>query len=144
MESDTARLRELARSLPEKPGIYFFLDSQRQVLYIGKARSLSDRVKNYFLPTSDLKVLNILAEAQDIDYILTDTEREAAFLENNFIQQHQPKFNERLKDDKSYPYIKLTVQESYPGIYFTRRVQPDGARYFALSVRLYRRAKPYT
>ena len=95
MESDTARLRELARSLPEKPGIYFFLDSQRQVLYIGKARSLSDRVKNYFLPTSDLKVLNILAEAQDIDYILTDTEREAAFLENNFIQQHQPKFNER-------------------------------------------------
>jgi excinuclease ABC subunit C len=130
MDQSTARLKEMARSLPEKPGIYFFLGSQKQVLYIGKARSLSDRVKSYFLPTSDPKVLNILAEALDIDYILTDTEREASFLENNFIQQYQPKFNERLKDDKSYPYIKLTVQEPYPGIYFTRRVKPDGARYF--------------
>ncbi len=130
MDRSTARLKELARSLPAKPGIYFFLGSQKQVLYIGKARSLDNRVKSYFLPTSDPKVLNILAEALDIDYILTDTEREASFLENNFIQQYQPKFNERLKDDKSYPYIKLTLQESYPGIYFTRRVKSDGARYF--------------
>ncbi len=130
MDQAPALLKDLAQNLPNKPGIYFFLGRYKQVLYIGKARSLSDRVRSYFLPTSDPKVLNILAEARDIDYILTDTEREAAFLENNFIQQHQPKFNERLKDDKSYPYIKLTVQEPFPGIYMTRRVQPDGARFF--------------
>ncbi len=123
-------LKNRARSLPDKPGIYFFMGQDKRVLYIGKARSLQDRVRSYFLPTSDLKVHNILAEAEDIDYILTDTEREAAFLENNFIQQYQPKFNERLKDDKSFPYLKLTVQEPFPGIYLTRRVEPDGARYF--------------
>ncbi len=130
MGGDKHRLLTLARNLPDKPGIYFFLGREKQVLYIGKARSLADRVRTYFLPTADTKVLNILAEALDIDYILTDSEREAAFLENNFIQQYQPKFNERLKDDKSFPYLKLTMQESYPGIYLTRRVEADGARYF--------------
>ncbi len=130
MGGDQHRLLPLARSLPDKPGIYFFLGRDKQVLYIGKARSLADRVRTYFLPTSDSKVHNILAEALDIDYILTDSEREAAFLENNFIQQYQPKYNERLKDDKSFPYLKLTMQEPYPGIYLTRRVEEDGARYF--------------
>jgi excinuclease ABC subunit C len=123
-------LKQTAGGLPEKPGIYFFLGENKEVLYIGKARSLRARVRTYFLPTSDSKVQNILAETRDIDYILTESEREAAFLEQNFIQHTQPKFNERLKDDKSFPYLKLTVQESYPGIYLTRRVQPDGARYF--------------
>ena len=123
-------LKDRARSLPDKPGIYFFMGGEKRVLYIGKARSLQDRVRSYLLPTSDPKVRNILAEAEDIDYILTGSEREAAFLENNFIQQYQPKFNERLKDDKSFPYLKLTVQEPFPGIYLTRRVEPDGARYF--------------
>ncbi len=130
MHARDPNLRDKARSLPSKPGIYFFLGLDKKVLYIGKARSLQDRARSYFLPTSDPKVHNILAEALDIDYILTDSAREAAFLENNFIQQYQPKFNERLKDDKSFPYLKLTVQESWPGIYLTRRVEPDGARYF--------------
>jgi len=116
--------------LPKKPGIYFFKNAAGEVVYIGKARQLSDRVKSYFQPTSDPKIQNILAETADIDYILTDSEREAAFLENNFIQQHQPKFNLRLKDDKSFPYLKLTVPERFPGIYFSRKVVEDGAKYF--------------
>jgi excinuclease ABC subunit C len=116
--------------LPKKPGIYFFKNSAGEVIYIGKARLLSDRVKSYFQPTSDPKIQNILAETADVDYILTDSEREAAFLENNFVQQRQPKFNLRLKDDKSFPYLKLTVRERFPGIYFSRKVTEDGAKYF--------------
>jgi excinuclease ABC subunit C len=116
--------------LPKKPGIYFFKNAAGEVVYIGKARLLSDRVKSYFQPTSDPKIQNILAETADVDYILTDSEREAAFLENNFIQQHQPKFNLRLKDDKSFPYLKLTIRERFPGIYFSRKVSQDRAKYF--------------
>ncbi len=116
--------------MPKKPGIYFFKDKRGQVIYIGKARSLKDRVKSYFLPTSDVKIKKILSETEDIDFILTDSAKEAAFLENNFIRQHQPKFNLRLKDDKSFPYLKLTFQEKFPTLYLTRRVEEDGAKYF--------------
>ena len=123
-------LKTKIESLPEKPGIYFFKDAQNNIIYIGKARSLKDRVKSYFQATPDSKVHNIISETIDIEYVLTGSEREASFLENNFIQQYQPKFNLRLKDDKSFPYLKITVQEKYPGIYLTRRVEVDGARYF--------------
>jgi len=123
-------LKSKAEKLPAKPGIYFFKDAGSQVIYIGKARSLRDRVRSYFLPSSDPKIENIIAETADIDFILTDSEREAAFLENNFIRQSQPKFNIKLKDDKSFPYLKLTIQDRFPGIYLTRRVENDGARYF--------------
>ncbi len=125
-----ADLRAKADGLPEKPGIYFFKNGSGQVIYIGKARSLRDRVRSYFLPTSDPKVNNILSETADVDFILTDSEKEAAFLENNFVQQHQPKFNLRLKDDKSFPYLKLTLKDSFPAIHFTRKVEEDGSRYF--------------
>ena len=130
MTSRREILKDLATNLPQKPGIYFFLGKNGEVLYIGKARSLYDRVHSYFLPIADTKVKKILAETQDIDTILTESEREAAFLESNFIQEYQPKYNERLKDDKSFPYLKMTVGEAYPGIYLTRRVEADGARYF--------------
>ncbi len=123
-------LKEKLGSLPKKPGIYFFKNAAGEVIYIGKARLLNDRVRSYFQPTSDPKIQNILSETADIDYILTDSEREASFLENNFIQQHQPKFNLRLKDDKSFPYLKLTVGERFPGIRFSRKVIEDGAKYF--------------
>lgn len=123
-------LKTKVENFPEKPGIYFFKDRKDHVIYIGKARSLRDRVNSYFLSTVDSKVHNILSETADIEFILVDSEREAAFLENNFIQQHQPKFNLRLKDDKSFPYLKLTVQEKYPKVYLTRKVEPDKARYF--------------
>lgn len=123
-------LKAKIENLPEKPGIYFFKDSQNNVIYIGKARSLKDRVKSYFQATSDSKVRNILSETADLEFILTDSEREATFLENNFIRQYQPKFNLKLKDDKSFPYLKLTLHEKFPGIYLTRRVEEDGAKYF--------------
>jgi excinuclease ABC subunit C len=123
-------LKSKIKNLPKKPGIYFFKDKGGVVIYIGKARSLKDRVKSYFLPTSDSKIKKILSETEEIDFILTDSAKEAAFLENNFIRQHQPKFNLRLKDDKSFPYLKLTLQEKFPAIYLTRRVEEDGAKYF--------------
>lgn len=123
-------LKRKADQLPEKPGIYFFKDGRGQVVYIGKARSLRDRVRSYFQPTDDPKVHNILAETGDIEFILTGSEREAAFLENNFVRQHQPKFNLRLKDDKHFPFIKVTVKDPYPGVFLARRVEPGGSRYF--------------
>jgi excinuclease ABC subunit C len=123
-------LKSKAAELPDKPGIYFFKNAAGQVVYIGKARSLRDRVRSYFLPDPDVKVRNILGETADIDYILTGSEKEAAFLENNYIQQHQPRFNLRLKDDKSFPYLKVTAGEKYPGIYFSRKVGEGRSRYF--------------
>jgi len=128
--ADIDRLKARAAELPAKPGIYFFKNAAGEVVYIGKARSLRDRVRSYFLTNPDVKVRSILRETSEIDYILTGSEKEAAFLENNYVQQHQPRFNLRLKDDKSFPYLKLTVGEPFPGVYFSRRVEPDGARYF--------------
>ena len=126
----TGSLREKVAGFPDKPGIYFFRDAAGRALYIGKARSLRDRVRSYFLPGPDLKVRNILGETADIDYILTASEKEAAFLENNYVQQYKPKFNLRLKDDKSFPYLKLTVRGEFPGIFMSRKVVSDGSRYF--------------
>jgi excinuclease ABC subunit C len=123
-------LKAKINTFPKKPGIYFFKDDSHEVIYIGKARSLRDRVKSYFTSAADSKVDSILNETTDIEYILTGTEKEAAFLENNFIQQYQPKFNLRLKDDKSFPYLKLSLQDRFPGIYLTRRVEADGSKYF--------------
>jgi excinuclease ABC subunit C len=128
--ADYDELKAKAAELPVKPGIYFFKNAAGEVVYIGKARSLRDRVRSYFLPNPDFKVRNILHETADIDFILTGSEKEAAFLENNYVQQHQPRFNLRLKDDKSFPYLKLTVGETYPGVYLSRRVESDGSRYF--------------
>ncbi|MFQ5722232.1 MAG: GIY-YIG nuclease family protein, partial [Candidatus Aminicenantales bacterium] len=98
-------LKDKLKVLPSKPGIYLFKNSQGSVLYIGKARSLKDRVKSYFQATAEAKVKNILAETADLDFILTDSAKEASFLENNLIRRYQPKFNLRLKDDKSFPYL---------------------------------------
>ncbi|MDH7512226.1 MAG: excinuclease ABC subunit UvrC [Clostridiales bacterium] len=116
--------------LPDKPGVYIFKNEKKEIIYVGKAHSLRERVKSYFLPTASPKVGAIAADAADIDFVLTGSEREAAFLENNFVQRYQPKYNLRLKDDKSFPYLKLTVSEPYPGVYLTRKVEPGEARYF--------------
>ena len=126
----SAGLKRQAEGLPQKPGIYFFKKGADEVVYIGKAGSLRDRVRSYFQPTDDPKVRSILAETTDIDFILTGSEREAAFLENNFVRQYQPKFNLKLKDDKNFPFLKITAGEEHPGIYLCRRVESDGARYF--------------
>ncbi len=124
------KLKQRLAELPDKAGIYFFKNAGGEIIYIGKARSLRDRVRTYFLAPADLKVANIRSETADIDFILTGSEKEAAFLENNFVQRYQPKFNLRLKDDKSFPYLKLTVGERYPNVTLTRKVEDDDARYF--------------
>ncbi len=130
MDNMNRSLKAKIDTFPKKPGIYFFKNRNQDVIYIGKARSLRDRVKSYFAANADVKVNNLLNETRDITFILTGSEKEAVFLENNFIRQYLPKFNSRLKDDKSYPYLKISVSEPFPGIYLTRKVEPDGAKYF--------------
>ncbi len=126
----TSRLRKKVLTLPQKAGIYFFKTRTGEVIYIGKARSLRDRVKSYFQQTSDVKTKNILSETWDVDFILTGSTKEAAFLENNFIRTYQPKYNLRLKDDKSFPFLKMTLRKKFPALILTRRVEEDGAKYY--------------
>ena len=125
-------LREQAASLPEKPGVYLFKDAAGTVVYVGKARSLRQRVRSYFLESrsADAKIGSLAREAADLETIVVDNEHEALALEHNLIKQYQPKFNVLLRDDKTYPYIKLTLGEKYPRVYFTRKVKKDGALYF--------------
>jgi excinuclease ABC subunit C len=124
-------LREKAASLPLAPGVYLYKDSEGKVLYVGKAKSLRNRVRSYFSDErlAEAKTGRLISAARDIDYIEVDNEKEALALENNLIKQYQPRFNVLLRDDKTYPYIKLTA-EKYPRVYVTRRVLKDGATYF--------------
>jgi excinuclease ABC subunit C len=124
--------REKAATLPEKPGVYLFKDAGGTVLYVGKAASLRSRVRSYFLESSwiNAKTGSLAREIADLETIIVGNEREALALENNLIKQYRPKFNVLLRDDKTYPYIKLTLAERYPRVYFTRKVKKDGALYF--------------
>jgi excinuclease ABC subunit C len=125
-------IRDKAASLPELPGVYLFKDAAGKVVYVGKARSLRNRVRSYFLESRwvDAKTGSLAREIADLETILVENEREALALENNLIKQYKPKFNVMLRDDKTYPYIKLTLYEKYPRVYFTRRVKKDGSLYF--------------
>ena len=124
-------LKEAAWELPPAPGIYQFVGQDGKVLYIGKAKSLRDRVRNYFSTEAltDAKRGGLLSESRAIGNILVNNEKEALALENNLIKQHKPKYNILLRDDKTYPYIKLT-KEKYPRVYVTRRLKKDGSTYF--------------
>ncbi len=124
--------REKAATLPEKPGVYLFKDAGGEVLYVGKAASLRSRVRSYFLESSwiNAKTGSLAREIADLETILVGNEREALALEHNLIKKYRPKFNVLLRDDKTYPYIKLTAYEKYPRVYFTRKVKKDGALYF--------------
>jgi excinuclease ABC subunit C len=124
-------LRDKAGQLPLVPGVYLYKDAAGRVIYVGKAKSLRNRVRSYFSEDklADAKTGTLMAEARDIEYIEVDNEKEALALENNLIKQYQPRFNVLLRDDKTYPYIKLT-HEKYPRIYVTRRLRKDGATYF--------------
>jgi excinuclease ABC subunit C len=124
--------REKAALLPDSPGVYLFKDAAGTVLYVGKATSLRSRVRSYFLESRwmDAKTGSLAREIADFDTIVLANPREALALENNLIKKYQPKFNIRLLDDKTYPYIKLTACEKYPRVYFTRKVKKDGALYF--------------
>jgi excinuclease ABC subunit C len=111
--------------------VYLYKDAGGKVIYVGKAKSLRNRVRSYFSEDKlgDVKTGTLISEAIDIDYILVDNEKEALALENNLIKQYKPRFNILLRDDKSYPYVKLT-NEKYPRVYVTRRLRKDGATYF--------------
>src|SRR5277367_5582025 len=124
-------LREKASQLPLLPGVYLYKDEHGEVIYVGKAKNLRARVRNYFSDErlADSKTGSLMAEARDVEYILVDNNKEALALENNFIKQWKPRFNILLRDDKTYPYIKLT-SEKYPRVYVTRRLLKDGATYY--------------
>ena len=117
--------------LPTRPGVYTFKDAKGQILYIGKAKSLRARVRNHFAPDyPSAKQAEMVRRIRDVDTIVVGSEAEALLLEANLIKAHHPRYNIRLKDDKKYPYIKVTVQESFPRVYVTRTLDNDGARYF--------------
>ena len=124
-------LKEKAAALPTFPGVYLYKDGRGRVIYVGKAKSLRDRVRSYFLEDklADAKTGTLLSEARDIDYIAVANEKEALALENNLIKQRQPRYNVLLRDDKTYPYIKLT-RERFPRVYVTRRLRKDGSTYY--------------
>ena len=124
-------LRDKAGQLPLAPGVYLYKDAGGRVIYVGKAKILRHRVRSYFSDDklADVKTGTLISEAHDVDYILVDNEKEALALENNLIKQYKPRFNILLRDDKTYPYIKLT-SERYPRVYVTRRLRKDGATYF--------------
>jgi len=124
-------LRDKVASLPLSPGVYLYKDAGARVIYVGKAKSLRARVRSYFNEDrlADIKTGTLISEAADVDYILVDNEKEALALENNLIKQYKPRFNVLLRDDKTYPYVKLT-NERYPRVYVTRRLKKDGATYY--------------
>ena len=123
------QLAERIRGLPDRPGIYLFKDARGKVLYVGKAKSLRKRAANYLGASSEPRIAAMVEEAADLEYLVTDSEAEALLLENNWIKRRQPRFNVLLRDDKTYPYLKLTAGP-WPRIAFTRRIRNDGAEYF--------------
>lgn len=127
-----ASLREKAESLPALPGVYVFKDAEGRPVYVGKAKSLRHRVRSYFQSarTADEKRDRMLEAAADLETILVDNEREAMALENTLIKRFKPRYNVLLRDDKSYPYLKLTLGERFPRVYVTRRLKQDGSAYF--------------
>lgn len=118
------------RSLPDRPGIYVFKGAQGKPLYVGKAKSLRKRAANYLQPVADPRLAMMLAEAAELECVVTDSESEALLLENNWIKRKRPRYNVLLRDDKTYPYVKLTVGEEWPRVAFTRSIRDDGADYF--------------
>lgn len=124
--------REQLKVLPAKPGVYLFKDREGEVIYVGKAANLSSRVRSYFGPPSKLpaKTQMLLAKIRDFEFMVTGSEQEALLLECNMIKKYTPRYNVRLKDSKTFPYLKIDVNEDWPRIYVTRRVEKDGAKYF--------------
>ena len=122
-------LVEKVMNLPGVPGVYLFKDEAGRVLYVGKARSLAQRVRQYLVPDADPWRTELMNQARDLDTVMTGSEVEALLLESTLVRQHRPRFNILLTDDKSFPYVKLSVQEEFPRLSVTRRVLNDGARY---------------
>jgi len=126
------RLEEQLKRLPAKPGVYIFRDSGRQVLYVGKAKSLRPRVRSYFQASADVRhaIAQLPERVADIEVIVTSSEVEALHLEQNLVKRYRPPFNVRLRDDKSFPYIAVTVEDDFPRVMFTRERHRRGVTYF--------------
>jgi len=120
------------KALPAKPGVYLFKDKEGKVIYVGKAANLNSRVRSYFGAPSSLsaKIQRLVAKIQDFEFVVTNSEQEALIMECNMIKKYTPRYNVRLKDNKTFPYLKIDINEDWPGVHITRRVQKDGAMYF--------------
>jgi excinuclease ABC subunit C len=125
------QLRDKVAQLPTQPGVYLYKDAKEKVIYVGKAKNLRSRVRSYFNEDrlAEAKTGSLIAESRHIDFIQVDNNKEALALENNLIKQYKPRFNILLRDDKTFPYVKLT-NEKYPRVYVTRRLLKDGANYY--------------
>ena len=132
MPANTRRFSTRLAAVPLEPGVYLHRDAGGKVLYVGKSASLRDRLRSYFGSKKNLdpKSVELVSRIDDFEYIVTASQQEALLLENSLIKEHKPKYNIRLKDDKTYPYIKVDLAEDFPRIYVTRRTANDGARYF--------------
>ncbi|OQA11213.1 MAG: UvrABC system protein C [Firmicutes bacterium ADurb.Bin373] len=126
------QLEEKLKLLPARPGVYLYRDDKGKIIYVGKALSLKNRVRSYFQPGAQVppKTKVMLEKIADFDIIVTDSEVEALILEQNLIKEHRPRYNVMYKDDKSYPYLKVTLADNYPRVMITRRHVKDGSRYF--------------
>ncbi|MBT4091039.1 MAG: GIY-YIG nuclease family protein, partial [Deltaproteobacteria bacterium] len=131
-EKTALKLSEKLTLLPDQPGIYRFISKVGKIIYIGKAKNLKLRVRSYFLESQqfDYRIVNLIPNITDVEWIVTHTEAEALILEDKLIKTHKPKFNIQLKDDKSYPYFKLSVAERYPRLSLVREIIKDGSIYF--------------
>jgi excinuclease ABC subunit C len=130
----TPQLQATLAKLPTKPGVYLLKDKNGRVLYVGKAQSLRSRVRQYWQAgrgsQAPLRIEQAMDRVADVEYTMVDSVSEALLLEATLIKRHQPRFNVRLKDDKSYPYIKVTLGDDFPRIERTRKLPKDGSRYF--------------
>src|SRR3981081_3486869 len=125
-------LHQKIRTLPTEPGVYLYKNAEGEVIYVGKAKNLRSRVASYFREArwEDAKTDTLVREAVDVDYIVVANNKEALALENNFIKQRKPRFNILLRDDKTYPYVKLRLADRYPKVFVTRRLRKDGSAYY--------------
>lgn len=132
MSSDKFNIQEELKKLPDKPGVYIMHDKNDTIIYVGKAIILKNRVRSYFRESANHspKIAKMVSLVERFEYIVTDSELEALVLENNLIKEHRPKYNTMLKDDKTYPYIKVTVSDVYPRILFSREMKKDKSKYF--------------
>ena len=126
------KLEEELKKLPDKPGVYIMHGKKDEIIYIGKAVVLKNRVRQYFQSSrgKSPKILRMVSQITRFEYIITDSETEALVLECNLIKEHRPKYNTMLKDDKAYPFIRVDVSEAYPRIRIARQMKRDGAKYF--------------
>jgi excinuclease ABC subunit C len=132
MMEEREQMHARVEALPRRPGVYLMRDAAGKVIYVGKATDLRSRVRSYFHASASHspKVEALVGEIADLDFIVTDSELEALILEANLIKEHRPRYNVRFKDDKRYPYIKVTWSHPYPKVFLTRRMERDGSRYF--------------